>query len=540
MLRAIVGIEIELDGADRQVEGEPEPRRPPIARASSPGCERRRRDDAAAMARAGARTPGRPRLTRRARAPSLAPRVALRADDAVAAPARRRRSRTRSRSACSPAPAATARRAAPRRDGYYPRIAGKPAGYLYNQLLNFRDGRRHYALMTNLLAPLDDAYLREIAAHFAGLDLPYPPPQPRGRRRPTLAARRSAGAAGRRRRARSRPACNCHGEALTGVAPAIPGLLGLPRDYLNAQLGAWRSGKRRAQAPDCMAQVAQRLAPEDIGAVSAWLAAQPVPRRRKPAAALPAPLPLACGGVRREPRRSAAQGDAAALASARRRAAASSRPCAGGRACLRSTCATRRRPRAPAPPTRAARRADRARRVPRARRQLHRLPHRARRRALRRRARHRDAVRHRLRAEPDARRRRPASAHGRPTSSGARCTTAARATAACCTRRSRIRTTRASRAPTPTRCSPTCAACRRWRSRTRRTRCAFRSTRRPRWRSGARCTSGPARYEPTRRASAEWNRGAYLVEGLGHCNACHVERATCSARRAARSTSAAA
>jgi mono/diheme cytochrome c family protein len=24
--------------------------------------------------------------------------------------------------------------------------------------------------------------------------------------------------------------------------------------------------------------------------------------------------------------------------------------------------------------------------------------------------------------------------------------------------------------------------------------------------------------------SAEWNRGAYLVEGLGHCNACHAER----------------
>ena len=25
-------------------------------------------------------------------------------------------------------------------DGYHPRIAGKPAGYLYQQLLNFRDG----------------------------------------------------------------------------------------------------------------------------------------------------------------------------------------------------------------------------------------------------------------------------------------------------------------------------------------------------------------------------------------------------------------
>src|SRR4051794_3986058 len=66
-------------------------------------------------------------------------------------------------------------RAAP--DGYYPRIAGKPAGYLYNQLLNFREGRRHYGLMTRLIDPLSDAYLFEIAHYFAALDLPYPPPQ---------------------------------------------------------------------------------------------------------------------------------------------------------------------------------------------------------------------------------------------------------------------------------------------------------------------------------------------------------------------------
>src|SRR6187402_2918828 len=58
-------------------------------------------------------------------------------------------------------------------DGYYPRIAGKPVGYLYNQLLNFRDGRRHYGLMARLLDPLSDAYLLEIARHFASLDLPY-------------------------------------------------------------------------------------------------------------------------------------------------------------------------------------------------------------------------------------------------------------------------------------------------------------------------------------------------------------------------------
>ena len=48
-------------------------------------------------------------------------------------------------------------------DGYYPRIAGKPAGYLYNQLANFRDGRRRNATMTNLVTNLPDANLRESA-----------------------------------------------------------------------------------------------------------------------------------------------------------------------------------------------------------------------------------------------------------------------------------------------------------------------------------------------------------------------------------------
>ena len=67
------------------------------------------------------------------------------------------------------------------------------------------------------------------------------------------------------------PACvGCHGAGLTGVLPNTPGLLGLPRDYINAQLGAWRTGERRAHAPDCMAQVARTLTPEDLNAVASW------------------------------------------------------------------------------------------------------------------------------------------------------------------------------------------------------------------------------------------------------------------------------
>jgi cytochrome c553 len=84
---------------------------------------------------------------------------------------------------------------------------------------------------------------------------------------------------------------------MTGRAPFVPGLLGLPRDYINAQLGAWRNGQRRAMAPDCMAEVARSLAPEEIGAVSAWLAAQPVPPHAAAAIDPDARLPLPCGGV---------------------------------------------------------------------------------------------------------------------------------------------------------------------------------------------------------------------------------------------------
>jgi mono/diheme cytochrome c family protein len=34
----------------------------------------------------------------------------------------------------------------------------------------------------------------------------------------------------------------------------------------------------------------------------------------------------------------------------------------------------------------------------------------------------------------------------------------------------------------------------------------------------------PSVYAPAASQTAEWNRGAYLVQGLGHCNACHSTR----------------
>jgi cytochrome c553 len=189
-------------------------------------------------------------------------------------------------------------RAAP--DGYYPRIAGKPAGYLYNQLRNFRDGRRHYGPMAHMVDPLGDAYLQEIAGYFSALELPYPPPQPM--QIPRAGQLRAESLVRRGDAVRQLPACvSCHGGALTGVAPHVPGLLGLPRDYLNSQLGAWKTGQRRAQAPDCMAQVLRRLSDDEISDITGWLAAQALPADPRAVAVAPVRAPsrsaMACGSA---------------------------------------------------------------------------------------------------------------------------------------------------------------------------------------------------------------------------------------------------
>lgn len=180
--------------------------------------------------------------------------------------------------------------------GYFPRLAGKPAGYLYEQLRSFRDGRRQQADMSHLLANLSDAYLRDMAEYFAALDFPYPPVPPSDLPPATLARGRELVVGGDA--ARGLPACvRCHGEALTGVQPGIPSLLGLPRLYIASQLGAWVTGDRRALAPDCMAEVGRKLDNRDITAIAGWLAAQPVPVGAKPATALPGGLPVACSAM---------------------------------------------------------------------------------------------------------------------------------------------------------------------------------------------------------------------------------------------------
>lgn len=180
--------------------------------------------------------------------------------------------------------------------GYFPRIAGKPQEYLYQQLLNYRDGRRSYPLMGHLLRHLDNDQLQGMARYFSQLSITYPAPDAK-----VLAEsqkQRGAALVQQGDKARGVPACvACHGRDLMGVLPAVPGLLGLSRDYLNSQLGAWQVGRRSAKAPDCMAIIASKLQPQDVADISSWLSTQHIPEGGKPSIGHEQSWPLACGAA---------------------------------------------------------------------------------------------------------------------------------------------------------------------------------------------------------------------------------------------------
>ena len=179
-------------------------------------------------------------------------------------------------------------------NGYFPRLAGKPAGYLMNQLVAFRDGRRRYPPMNYLLEYIPDAYLQKMADYFAALRPPPLPPPVADVSQAVLEQGRNIVTGGDPQH--GVPACQrCHGPTLTGMEPGIPGLAGLHATYISAQLGAWRYGTRTAKAPDCMQLVAASLTELDVTAVAAWLASQPIPPDPSPVPKGTLPMPLKCG-----------------------------------------------------------------------------------------------------------------------------------------------------------------------------------------------------------------------------------------------------
>ena len=182
-------------------------------------------------------------------------------------------------------------------NGYFPRIAVKPAGYLFNQLIAFRDGTREYPPMNYLVAYLPDAYLLEMAEHYAKQRPPFEAKDAAPADAAMLNRGRAIATAGDTRQGIP-PCVACHGARLTGMQPGIPGLVGLRAAYITAQLTRWRVGSRQAAEPDCMKRIVSLLSEIDFSAVSAWVARQDAPADLSPETSNLVRMPLACGSQR--------------------------------------------------------------------------------------------------------------------------------------------------------------------------------------------------------------------------------------------------
>lgn len=159
-----------------------------------------------------------------------------------------------------------------------PRLAALDAAYLDKQLDDFADGSRVNPVMQPIAKALSEDERQALAAYYAKLPLPPALAKPAA----ALPAADSVGSmlATRGRWDRNVPACGqCHGPAGVGVGANFPPLAGQPAAYVEAQLKAWQQGSRHNDPLQLMQHLSAALSEQDIHAVAAWFAAQPLPPR---------------------------------------------------------------------------------------------------------------------------------------------------------------------------------------------------------------------------------------------------------------------
>ena len=153
----------------------------------------------------------------------------------------------------------------------WPRLAGLPAAYLAKQMRDFRNGNRQAPSMAPFANMLTDEQIANVSAYYASL--PPPDSDITGADAATLAHGEKLAMRGDWDRYLP-PCMSCHGPGNRGAGDIFPPLAGQHAGYLRKQLQQWQQDQRQNDVNQLMTAIAKRLTPEDIEAVSLWLAAQ--------------------------------------------------------------------------------------------------------------------------------------------------------------------------------------------------------------------------------------------------------------------------
>ena len=149
-----------------------------------------------------------------------------------------------------------------------PKLAAQAADYVAKQLADFKAGKeRKSPIMTPLAAPLSEADMRAVAAHYAAQK-----PRPGAARdKDTVSLGQKLYRGGNS--TTGVPACSgCHGPAGAGIPAQYPRLSGQHAQYTVAQLRAFRSVERSNDPNQTMRAIAARMSDQEIAAVADYIA----------------------------------------------------------------------------------------------------------------------------------------------------------------------------------------------------------------------------------------------------------------------------
>jgi len=148
----------------------------------------------------------------------------------------------------------------------WPSLAGLGAGYITQQLQNFKTGKRSNPIMAANVMALTADDMADLGAYFAGLANTGLEADPTHRQSGEKLYQAGD-------KARGIPACTaCHGPTGAGIETAkYPALRGQHAPYLAKQLADYASGARNTGPNGIMPTIAKRLSPDDIRDLTSYV-----------------------------------------------------------------------------------------------------------------------------------------------------------------------------------------------------------------------------------------------------------------------------
>ncbi|MFO1337587.1 MAG: c-type cytochrome [Burkholderiaceae bacterium] len=146
-----------------------------------------------------------------------------------------------------------------------PILQGQHPEYLVKQLTEFKSGKRDNAIMKGMASTLSEADMKNVAAFYAGKQAK--PGFAKHKDTVTLGEKIYRGGIADKQV----PACaGCHSPNGAGIPAQYPRVGGQHGDYLEAQMKAFRDGKRNNSVP--MTAIAARMSDKEIAAVTDYIA----------------------------------------------------------------------------------------------------------------------------------------------------------------------------------------------------------------------------------------------------------------------------